>query len=393
MKKVNEITFKKYLKGKNLYELKGEYLGRVNKIEMFCHHQDVFGNTHGTYFANPVDIMHSKTCYCPKCGGTHKMTTKEFIVKANYIHNNYFLYDKTEYKGANEKIVVTCPIHGDFEVKANNHLNGANCKQCQLEKRQHQINKLPKVNAATVKLTQEQVIERIKKYHSDYGFDKLKYVNYRIPIILTCPIHGDFSIAPSKALIGRGCRHCARNMPKNTEIFIKESKEIHQEGTFDYSMCEYKSIHTKVTLKCNKCGAIFKVEPSNHLTYKHGCPCCKISKLEREIKILLEANNINFIQQKQFDWLGRQSLDFYLPQYNIAIECQGIQHFEPCEFFGGEKKFNKNIENDKKKFHLCNENNIKLLYYSNLKVDNENIITDKEVLLKQILSESKNESN
>ena len=30
-------------------------------------------------------------------------------------------------------------------------------------------------------------------------------------------------------------------------------------------------------------------------------------------------------------WLGKQSIDFFLPQYNIAIECQGKQHFG----FGG----------------------------------------------------------
>lgn len=107
MKKVNEATFKEYLKGQIQYELKGEYLGRTNKTEMFCYQKDIFGNIHGTYFASPVDIMHSKTCNCPRCGGTNKMTTEEFIAKANYVHNDYFSYDKTEYKGANEKVIIT----------------------------------------------------------------------------------------------------------------------------------------------------------------------------------------------------------------------------------------------------------------------------------------------
>lgn len=61
-------------------------------------------------------------------------------------------------------------------------------------------------------------------------------------------------------------------------------------------------------------------------------------------------------------WLGRQSLDFYLPEYSVAIECQGIQHFEPIEFFGGKKTFEYIKILDKNKFILCNENNINLFY-------------------------------
>lgn len=62
--------------------------------------------------------------------------------------------------------------------------------------------------------------------------------------------------------------------------------------------------------------------------------------------------------------MGLKSLDFYLPKYNTAIECQGIQHFEPSDYFGGYKSFNQQQERDKLKKQLCNENNINLLFYS-----------------------------
>ena len=55
-------------------------------------------------------------------------------------------------------------------------------------------------------------------------------------------------------------------------------------------------------------------------------------------------------------------MDFYLPEYSVAIECQGIQHFEPIEFFGGKKTFEYIKILDKNKFILCNENNINLFY-------------------------------
>ena len=95
--------------------------------------------------------------------------------------------------------------------------------------------------------------------------------------------------------------------------------------------------------------------------------------------IFFNKNNINFEYEKRFDWVGRQSLDFYLPEYNIAIECQGEQHFKPIEYFGGEEGFKKIIKNDLNKFEKCLRNNIKLFYY----IENEKCLeTNKFVIYK-----------
>lgn len=66
-------------------------------------------------------------------------------------------------------------------------------------------------------------------------------------------------------------------------------------------------------------------------------------------------------------------MDFYLTDYEIAIECQGVQHFKPINHFGGEDGFNKVIKRDNLKRRVCSENNIKLLYFTMLKdVDVDN---------------------
>lgn len=128
-----------------------------------------------------------------------------------YVHCGYFSYGNAEYKGANELITPTCPIHGDFEVKANNHLNGANCKKCQIEGITHEIRKLPKINASTKKLDTETFK---KKYHEKFGskldLSKIKYVNAKTKVIATCPIHGDFLISPMKLM----CRKRMQQMCK-----------------------------------------------------------------------------------------------------------------------------------------------------------------------------------
>lgn len=127
--------------------------------------------------------------------------------------------------------------------------------------------------------------------------------------------------------------------------------------------------------------------PANILRGK-GCPICLESKLENEIKNLLNENNIDFIEQKRFDWLEKQSLDFYLPKYKTAIECQGIQHFKSIDFFGGEESFQKQIDRDNKKRDLCFANNVKLLYYNNtINKKEENFFTDKKELLKFIIND------
>lgn len=78
-------------------------------------------------------------------------------------------------------------------------------------------------------------------------------------------------------------------------------------------------------------------------------------------------SSLKFIQEYKFKWLGLQSLDFYLPDYNIAIECQGIQHFQPVDYAGlgkqwAEKQLLLNQSRDKKKKELCEENGVKLCY-------------------------------
>ena len=133
--------------------------------------------------------------------------------------------------------------------------------------------------------------------------------------------------------------------------------------------------------------------PKCHLEGR-GCFKCNQSWMEREICSLLDKNNIKYEQEKTFEWLKRESfnlfLDFYLPDYNIAIECQGEQHFKPIDFYGGEKKFERVIENDLLKINLCNEHNIKILHKTNIKNEWKHyvIYNDNEKLIKLIMKQT-----
>ena len=129
---------------------------------------------------------------------------------------------------------------------------------------------------------------------------------------------------------------------------------------------KYHNNKTVLELKCNKCGKIL-FYTFNHFTDRKNILCsnCNKSSLENQLKQKLIEEHINFEEQKKFDWLRLQSLDFYLPDFNIGIECQGIQHFKPVEYFGGKKAYDEQVERDNRKMRLCNENGVVLNYIIN----------------------------
>lgn len=86
--------------------------------------------THGTYETTPRDILRSDFFGCAGCRSTMR-TKKEFSEMASKIHNNEYIYDKVDYKGAHEEVTVICKIHGDFIVKPYLHTKGKSpCKKC-----------------------------------------------------------------------------------------------------------------------------------------------------------------------------------------------------------------------------------------------------------------------
>jgi very-short-patch-repair endonuclease len=92
-----------------------------------------------------------------------------------------------------------------------------------------------------------------------------------------------------------------------------------------------------------------------------------ISYGEKKIEKFLLENNVNYIHQFKFnDCRNIKELifDFYLPEYNLCLEFDGRQHFEPISFFGGEDGFYKRKINDHIKNDYCLLNGIELVRIS-----------------------------
>lgn len=293
-------------------------------------------------------------------GGKKQLTTEKFIERSNIKHNFKYDYSKSFYIKSKEKVCIICPIHGEFWQQAGKYMNGDGCPKC----------------AINAQHTTESFIRKAKQIHGDkYDYSKVEYVNNHTKICIIDKECGEFWQLPQNHLKGCGCHinHGKRVWNTRgritTEEFINRARKVHGDK-YNYSLVEYKGANVKVEIICKKCGKHFKQTPNNHINQQNGCPFCNESKLEKEVEMFLNKKHIIFEKQKRFNWLGRQSLDFYLPKYNIGIECQGEQHYKPVDFGGkgikwATEQFKYTIKKDNIKKRKCENNGVKLLYYSN----------------------------
>ena len=89
-----------------------------------------------------------------------------------------------------------------------------------------------------------------------------------------------------------------------------------------------------------------------------------ISKYEEIVKEILEENNEPYIHEYKFaDCRNVYPLkfDFFLPNHNVCIECQGQQHYQPVDFFGGIERHKTVLHNDEIKRKYCKNKEIVLM--------------------------------
>ena len=228
----------------------------------------------------------------------------------------------------------------------------------------------------------------MEKFGDKYDYSKVEYKTRSTKVCIICPKHGEFWVEPGNFLNYKiGCKKCANEAKqKTTDDFVKSAKLIHGDK-YDYSESVYENEKERIKIICPIHGEFWQV-PNYHLS-GCGCPRCKKSHLENEIESFLKVNNIKYEPQKKFSWLGLQSLDFYLPEHNVAIECQGNQHLNEYKMFGGKSGLEEIKKRDLEKLKKCTDNNVKILYFSNRKYTND-IITNKKELKNEIKKYAKN---
>ena len=312
-----------------------------------------------------------------------RKTTEEFVKQAKELFGDKYDYTETVYTGCYEPVRIICHEkdehgveHGVFTPRACNHLS--------------RMGGCPKCSHHTKENTESFVSKAREKYGDKYDYSLVVYkdCDTNVDIICHCKDedgneHGIFTTTPYGHLHGSECHFCKGNPKMTKELFIKRARKIHGDA-YDYEKVEYKGPFTDVLIFCRKHQAYFNQAPHHHLN-GHGCPICSMSLMERHLKTLFDKAGLTYEVQKKFDWLKykrRMSLDFYFPDYNIALECQGEQHVKPVYYRS--KKWSKekaelNLQEikikDALKLKLCEENKISILYVMNDKMFE---IADKE---------------
>jgi len=284
-----------------------------------------------------------------------RKTQEEFITDAIKVHNGKYDYSMVIYKGVKNKIKIKCPQNHIFEQSPNDHLNGHGCKKCS--------------GWGKYSTSREELISSLKEVHGEYlDFSNIEYKGFGEKVLVLCPQHGPFNKNVADLLIGKqGCPKCSwvkmgDKYAWNLKIFIDKANLIHN-NLYDYSTTKYTNATTKVNIICLKHGS-FEQHPKDHINQQQGCPSCSQSKGEILVSKILKELDLDFKSQHTFEGcVNKRKLvfDFYLPQYQICIEFDGIQHSTPIKFFGGLKSFNYIKHNDNIKNIYCNENNITLI--------------------------------
>ena len=174
-----------------------DYKNNKTKVKIIC-------KKHGIFEQLPIHHVDAKSG-CHKCYGNVKLTTEEFIKKAQLEHGQLYDYSLVDYKTDKLKVKLICNKHGIFEQTPNVHLNGHGCFKCA---RKNDL---------------ETFLEKCKLIYSDlYDYSLVEYVNIYTPVKIICEEHGEFEIMPSAFLYKKsGCFYC-NGRYKNIDFFINK---------------------------------------------------------------------------------------------------------------------------------------------------------------------------
>lgn len=135
-----------------------------------------------------------------------RLTTQEFIERANKVHNGEYDYSKVEYVGGKKKVCIICTDHGEFWQEATSHLNGCRCPKCAID---------------SARIGNGNFIKRANVVHNyKYDYSKVDYKRCDDKVCIICPEHGEFLQTPNNHLKGQGCPKCGLGKRKKGVLGI-----------------------------------------------------------------------------------------------------------------------------------------------------------------------------
>lgn len=242
----------------------------------------------------------------------------------------------------------------------------------------------------------EQQIQKFYEFCDKNGYTPIStiddYDTAHNKLCFICQKHGIKKISLNSIQNGSICNDCSKEKGRIKRRLSHDEVKKRIESVNNNKLLnvdEYvNNLTVNLKILCGTCKTrIYKTSLDRYIRENNiRCKYCARSQSnnERIVQYFLDKNNIEYIYNKRFkECKDKRTLpfDFYLPDYNICIEFDGIQHFKP-EF--GEKSFVSTVLHDGMKNNYCKWNNIKLIRIPYWEKDNVEIILTKELNLKPI---------
>lgn len=249
-----------------------------------------------------------------------KLTTLEFVQKANSKYKNLYDYSKTVYVNNRTDVCVTCRNHGDFWVKPTRHLyRNQGCPEC----------------SCKTQWSFEKFFDELNNRLPHY-LDDIEIVNYndictlsedsfkieKTEILLKCKIDGHiWKSCGKRMLLNQGCpqcghRKCGDSLKISKDDFLNQVKEKNPNILNEYTIIEYKNSITPVIVKCNDCGYEFEANLYYFRDGKTKCPNCKGGWIRKHTVYSISE------KLKNTNWELLDNIDEHRPKEKLHFRCK-----------------------------------------------------------------------
>lgn len=190
-----------------------QYTTASSKVTVVC-------STHGPFQIRASNHYRNgcSDCAAEKRGMTKRNNKADVINRATEVHGGYYSYDcwDGEYKRNSEKMIITCPHHGNFSQRISSHLSGHRCKECGNDQ-----------TSLTNRKDLDLFISDCRAVHGNkYDYSNVQYINAKTHVAIMCPEHGEFSQTPDRHLnASGGCSKCSNRGTSAAEVELADFVE------------------------------------------------------------------------------------------------------------------------------------------------------------------------
>lgn len=251
-------------------------------------------------------------------------------VKAASMHNGKCL--STEYVNNSTRMEWQCEFGHIWRTTANSIFQGSWCAACLGSKR----------------LTLEDC-QRAAAEHNGKCL-ATEYVNAKTRIQWVCNNGHTWFGSLNRVKQGHWCLECSGSKKKT----IDDCRQLAISKSGRCLSISYVNGDAHLIWQCDK-GHKWSASFDN-VNRGTWCNVCKYHKTQRLLADLIADITGSLVLQgyRQFDWLkttgGRLEIDIWVPEFKLAVEYDGAQHFKPVRFGGvSEKKAKENFKKQQKR--------------------------------------------